>query len=70
MTPIVAETTMRRKPSARPHTSSSFAMGIYTAAVMESVTIPITARSECDWKSLVTYGVRAARMEERRPFAR
>ena len=45
-------------------------MGMYTAAVMASDTIPITVRSECDWKSLVTYGVRLARTEILNPFVR
>ena len=58
MTPRVEKPTMRRNPSARPQISSSFAMGMYTADVIASDTMPITVRRECDWKSLVTKGVR------------
>lgn len=52
--PKVENPTISAKPSARPHTFNNFAMGMYTAAVMESDTMLMTDRSECDWKSLVT----------------
>ena len=44
--PKVAKPSIRRKPSARPQTSSIFAIGIYTADVMALATISITVNRE------------------------
>ena len=67
-TPSVEKPTIRRNPSARPQISSSLAIGIYTADVMAFDTISMTVKSECDWKSLVTKGVKLARTEILNPL--
>lgn len=48
--------TMNKKPSARPHTSISFAMGRYVAAANASPMAVGSADSECALNELVTYG--------------
>ena len=60
--PRVADTVIKRKPSARPQTSNTFDSGMYTAADMALATTYMTFRSECDSKSLVAKGRRFERM--------
>lgn len=70
MSPRVAKNTMMTKPSALPHVSSSFAIGMYTAEVMAPATISITVKREWALKSLVTYGSRLARMLSLKPLVK
>jgi hypothetical protein len=58
ISPRVDSPTMNSHPSARPQTSTSFATGIYKAAVMEPETMLMVVKREWFWNSLVAYGVR------------
>jgi hypothetical protein len=60
--PRVAKKTMMTKPSALPQRSRILDRGINIAAVMALETTSMTFRSEWDWKSLVTNGVKLPRM--------
>jgi hypothetical protein len=53
ISPRVDSPTINSHPSARPQTSTSFATGIYKAAVMEPETILMVVKSEWFWNSLV-----------------
>ncbi len=53
ISPTVDNTTMNSHPSARPHTSTSLATGIYNAAVMARATMLMVVKREWLPKSLV-----------------
>lgn len=61
--PTVRQSTMKRKPSARPHTSISFAIGRYVAAAKASPSAVGTADNECALNELVTKGLRLLETE-------
>jgi len=68
--PIVAQITIRRKPSARPQTSIILATGRYVAAAKASPSAVGTADSECFWNELVTYGFSVAVTVDWNAFAK
>ena len=62
--PMVANPTMTANPSARPQRSSSFASGMYNAAVILLETMYMTVRSECVSNALVANGTRLYKIDD------